>query len=119
MTFNYIDFQDIAKNLITSYGSLWVIKKPTKTTYNPTTNTQTTTSTDEETVSGVRSNFSRYEVDETIVKKNDFKLTIGKPNLSVDTSCLVVKDNINYKIKSIKEIKPANDTITLILHLTI
>lgn len=113
MSFNYSNIQATAQRLITKFGKDWAIRRNVKGTYNPSTNTRTTTSTENHTVKAVKTEYKNYQVDGEVIKRGDFKLLVEAKGLSItpSTDDEIVDGTDIYQIINIKEIKPATITI--------
>ncbi len=118
---NYSKLQNTAFKLLSKFGEDIIIRRETKTTYNPATNTDSVSTTDNYTVKGVKSNFRKSEIDGEIIQQGDFKLLLESKNLSIDpkTSDKIIYNSNIYKIIDIISVKPADTIIYYILQVRI
>lgn len=110
--FNYANSQNTAYRLIDKFGANWTHRKLTKNTYNPATNTRTTTATGNTTVRAVRQNYGSNQVDGQVIKQGDVKLLAEAKSFTVepDVSDLMLDGSETWQIMDVKPFKPG-DTI--------
>lgn len=104
-----MSLKDTAINLIKKFGSNLTKIKIIETTYNVTT-LENELTTETSTVYAVKDNFDRSEIDNTNILIDDIKLLIAGDTEITAKDIIEIEDK-QYKIISIKKIKPANELI--------
>lgn len=100
-----------ATKLINKYGSTLTLKKPSSSSYNPTTGKV-------ETVAGqefnFKAHFSQYESEEVqgLIETGDIKvITFYDENITYTDKDTIVIDGINYNIKNVMPTKAQDQNI--------
>lgn len=113
MTF-YSEMQGVANELLTEFGDTWTLRRVNKGTYNPSTNTRTTDSTDNYSVKCVRQNYKNNQIDGENIQNGDILLLVDAYGLEItpDTTDIFINSSETWQIVNIELIKPG-DTIVM------
>lgn len=113
MPLNYESLISQVDSLISEFGKTFIIRKKNKGVYNPSTNTLPITSEVDYNVKGVRLNYKRGQIDNEVIKQNDFKLIISSHDLQIQPTIddIIFEDNTQFKIITITDLKPANMSV--------
>lgn len=106
----YPSMQDVANELLTEFGSDWIVRRVGNTPYNPATNDLFNTIKDEVTIKAVRQNYKNAQINGESILAGDILLLVDSKALEIGlmpTDKMVNNDEV-WQIINIELIKPAD-----------